>query len=97
MVGKFEHNTLYDSVVRITDDYLGPAADRFVSRQIRNHLQKEPNQLAKRDLASLIDWIRIAMSLITDDDNLVNNYIEALEDLTNGKVRNVSSAKKQSS
>lgn len=67
--------TLYSEVVDITYDYLGPAADRFVTRQIRGHLGKAPEQLRKRDLRDLISWIKIAMSLLTDDDELVKKYI----------------------
>ena len=46
--------TLYSDVVDITYDYLGPAADRFVTRQIRSHLGKAPEELKKRDLRDLI-------------------------------------------
>ena len=73
---------LYDRVVRVTYDYLGPAADRFVTRQIRNHLHKEPEQLKRNDLKSLIDWIKIAMSLLSNDEQLVARYIAELKDLS---------------
>lgn len=78
---------LYDKVVRITYDYLGPAADRFVTRQIRNHLHKEPEQLKKNDLKSLIDWIKIAMSLLSNDDRLVARYVAELQELSLNKDR----------
>jgi hypothetical protein len=71
--------SLYDDVVTITYDYLGPAADRFVVRQIRNHLQKDPAQLKKDDLKQLIDWIQIAMRLISDDSLIVDRYIADLK------------------
>jgi hypothetical protein len=73
--------TLYSEVVDITYDYLGPAADRFVTRQIRSHLGKSPEQLKKRDLRDLISWIKIAMSLLTDDDKLITKYISDLKQL----------------
>lgn len=75
--------TLYNDVVDITYDYLGPAADRFVTRQIRSHLDKAPEELSKRDLRDLISWIKIAMSLLTADDRLVNKYISDLKRLAN--------------
>jgi hypothetical protein len=75
--------TLYAEVVDITYDYLGPAADRFVTRQIRSHLGKAPEQLKKRDLRDLISWIKIAMSLLTDDEKLINKYISDLKRLAN--------------
>jgi hypothetical protein len=73
--------TLYSDVVDITYDYLGPAADRFVTRQIRSHLSKAPEELKKRDLRDLISWIKIAMSLLTDDNELINKYISDLKQL----------------
>jgi hypothetical protein len=75
--------TLYTEVVDVTYDYLGPAADRFVTRQIRSHLGKAPEQLRKRDLRDLISWIKIAMSLLTDDEQLVNKYVTDLIRLAN--------------
>jgi hypothetical protein len=73
--------SLYDDVVTITYDYLGPAADRFVVRQIRNHLQKDPSSLERADLRQLIDWIRLAMLLISNDTAIVDRYIADLERL----------------
>jgi len=75
--------TLYAEVVDITYDYLGPAADRFVTRQIRSHLGKAPEELKKRDLRDLISWIKVAVSLLTDDDELINKYIFDLKRLAN--------------
>lgn len=77
---------LYDNVVHVTQNYLGPAADRFITRQIRNHLRKDPEQLAKQDLEDLIDWIKVAMSFLTEDHDLIEEYIEDLHGLIkNGK------------
>jgi hypothetical protein len=77
--------SLYDEVVRITYQYLGPAADRFVVRQIRNHLQKDPSELKRKDLRQLIDWIQLAMRLISNDDDVIDRYIAELENLTQQK------------
>ena len=71
----------YEQIVRITYVYLGPAADRFVARQITNHLNKKPDQLTKRDLPELIDWIRLAMGFLTQDKQLINDYIKRLQAL----------------
>ncbi len=77
--------SLYDDVVTITYNYLGPAADRFVVRQIRNHLQKDPAQLKPKDLSQLIDWIQLAMRLVSNDTNAVDRYVAELEELVNTK------------
>lgn len=76
-----EHNgrSVYERVVHITHIYLGPAADRFIDRQIQNHLHKEPEALAVDDLAILSDWIRVAVAMLTDDAEIVEEYIRQLE------------------
>jgi hypothetical protein len=81
------NTSLYDDVVTITYDYLGPAADRFVVRQIRNHLQKDPSELRHEDLRQLIDWIQLAMRLISDDSKIVDRYVADLESLAKQKRR----------
>ena len=74
--------TLYDKVVRITNVYLGPAAERFVCRQVRNHLHKEPQKISENDLKDLIAWVRVAVSLLTENSEIVDEYIEQLSKLT---------------
>ena len=73
---------VHKQVVRITHAYLGVAADRFIDRQVRNHLHKEPEDITKKDLAQLIDWIRLAVSLLTDNSQVIDEYIGQLERLT---------------
>lgn len=79
------HTSLYDEVVSVTYDYLGPAADRFVVRQIRNHLQKDPGELQRKDLRQLIDWIQLAMRLISNDTQAIDKYMKDLETLARSK------------
>ncbi len=69
---------LYDQVVRVTNVYLGPAADRFIARQVQNHLHKSPKDLSKSDLLKLIDWIKLAVSLITEDSEIIEEYASQL-------------------
>lgn len=80
MAGHVKPDT-YDQVVRITHVYLGPAADRFISRQVQNHLHKQPEQLTYSDLDRLIDWIRVAVSLITEDSEIIEEYTLQLQRL----------------
>ncbi len=63
-------NTLYRQVVRVTQQYLGPAADRFISRQVQNHLHKQPEEM------------RVAISMVTEDSKLVEEYVSRLKALT---------------
>lgn len=78
---------LYDKVIQITHVYLGPAADRFIDRQVQNHLHKTPHDLSKADLLKLIDWIRIAVSMITEDSEIVEEYTEQLRRLAVPKAK----------
>lgn len=80
MAGATNHS-LYDRVVEVTHVYLGPAADRFIARQVRSHLNKPPEQLTRDDLSKLIDWIKVAVSLLTDDSGVISEYIDELRKL----------------
>jgi hypothetical protein len=80
--------TLYERVVQVTHIYLGPAADRFIDRQVQNHIHKEPKELSSKDLTKLIDWIRLAVSLLTEDGEIINEYTAQLERLaSSAKVK----------
>lgn len=73
--------SIYDQVVSVTHVYLGPAADRFIARQVENHLHKPPEELSQADLLSLIDWIKVVVSLLTEDSEIVEEYINELHKL----------------
>ena len=79
-------NTVYSNLVRLTLPYLGPSSDRFISRQVRNHLYKEPEELKSTDIDQIIEWLKLAMSFLTKDQNLVNNYINEIKALRSGGV-----------
>jgi hypothetical protein len=84
-----ESNTpVYNDVVRVTHVYLGPAADRFIARQVENHLHKPPARLSRSDLFDLIDWIRAVVSLLTEDSDIIEEYIAELKKLAESpKIR----------
>ena len=73
--------SVYDQVVGITHVYLGPAADRFIARQVENHLHKAPEELSQKDLKSLVEWIQVVVSLITDDNEIIEEYTAELRKL----------------
>jgi hypothetical protein len=59
-------NDYYSRVVKITEDYLGPASDRFIKRQLEFHLEgKDPHSLTKQDVMKLSEWVGTSLSLIT--------------------------------
>ena len=77
MVAKTK-SSLYHEIVDITYDYLGPAAERFVAREIETHLKKKPENLDKEDILILLDWSKLAIALLTDDKQMVDDYSQRL-------------------
>lgn len=77
---------LYDRVVQVTTDYLGPAAERFITRQIKTHLNKTPDALTKEDLVKLADWIKVAIALLTEDSKMVNDFTKSILQLAEEKI-----------
>ena len=88
-----EPANLYQQVVRITYVYLGPAADRFVTRQVVNHLRKSPEELRPADMPELIDWIKLAMGFLTEDQKLIDDYIGRLRTLDAKPARKLKSSR----
>ncbi|HUD07307.1 MAG TPA: hypothetical protein VMR34_05475 [Candidatus Saccharimonadales bacterium] len=74
-------NLLYNRLVWITSDYLGPTADSFISHQIKNHLNKSPQNLVPGDITELAEWLKVSMAFLTKDTSTINNYFEALKKL----------------
>ena len=66
--------TVYDQVLQVTTDYLGPAAERFITRQIKVHLDKKPSELSPADVAKLADWLKVAIALLTEDNKMVDDF-----------------------
>jgi hypothetical protein len=64
---------LYDQVVAICQDYLGPAADRFVERIVASHLKKTPESLTSEDLPKLSEWLKVSIGLLTEDKTTVDD------------------------
>jgi len=78
-------NKTYDNLVDLTEDYLGPAAERFIQRQIRVHLDKEPDQLTQNDLPKLANWVKVAIAILTEDSQMVNQYTNGIIELSKKK------------
>ena len=65
---------VYRQVADITRDYLGPAADRFLSRQIAFHLKKAPEELTIKDIPRLVEWVSVSIAILTEDRQLVDDF-----------------------
>jgi hypothetical protein len=73
---------LYKRIVEITTEYLGPAAKRFIDRQIINHLSKNPESITHDDLEKLIEWSRISLAYLTEDLTIVDEFSNRMASLT---------------
>ncbi|MDB5178277.1 MAG: hypothetical protein JWN01_220 [Patescibacteria group bacterium] len=78
---------LYRQVASITEEYLGPAAERFISRQISFHLDKKPQELTADDLPKLTEWTKVTFGLLTEDRHMIDEYTNRMMQL--GRAENV--------
>ena len=69
---------LYGQVVDIAEDCLGPAAERFVKRQISSHLGKKAEDLKPADIPTLVEWIKVSLGLLTEDKAVVERCYNRL-------------------
>lgn len=76
------NGTLYQKTVRVTEEYLGPAGERFIRRQISTHLNIEPESLDRQNLSKLIDWSSIAFALMTKNSKDIDAFTHDLTSLT---------------
>lgn len=70
--------TIYDQVVSVTYEYLGPAADRFIARSIEAHLGKKPDELVVADIPRLHEWSKLSIALLTDDQDVIEEFSKNL-------------------
>jgi hypothetical protein len=84
-----EGTTLYKNIIDITEDYFGPAARRCIDRIIVNHLGKTPDKIKPGDVPELITWVKLTVALLTDDPDVVSEFVERLDKLANRKTKPV--------
>ncbi len=77
--------SLQDQIIAVSQDYLGPASERFIDRQVSTHLKKDIGDITKADLVKLADWIRLSFAMLTNDSRLVDEYVARLLKIANGK------------
>lgn len=71
----------YKSAVAIASDYLGPAAERFLRRQIEFHLNKSPDKLKKSDVPKLAEWVKVSIAILTEDHDMVDEFTKRIKKL----------------
>jgi hypothetical protein len=73
-----EHN-YYRQVVSITEEFLGPAAERFVNRQIEFHLGKSPETIDRNDIPRLKETLDAALGLLVKDEAVVDQAMHKFD------------------
>jgi hypothetical protein len=71
----------YSRILDIAQDYLGPAAERFLSRQMRLHFKKDPHQLQKADIPMLAIRIRSGLLVLTHDESVVEEAFRRITEV----------------
>ena len=77
--------SLYEEVVSITERYLGPAARRFITRQVAFHLNKSPEMLVRNDIPPLVEWTKATLALLTEDKDMVDGFAREVGQLAQPK------------
>ncbi len=79
--------TLYDQAVEVTQEFLGPAGERFLSRQIVTHLNIQPEELASKHIPGLVAWVRLTFAVLTKEADHVEEFSDRLMALARTKSR----------
>lgn len=74
-------DSLYEQVVDVVHDFLGPAAQRFVDREIQSHIGKRPEDLTRDDIDKLHEWCKLAIAMMAEDNETVEKFSKNLLDL----------------
>ncbi|MFO8101153.1 MAG: hypothetical protein R6U37_03150 [Dehalococcoidia bacterium] len=74
---------LYDEVIDVARSYLGPAATKFVNRQVRAHLEIDGSQLTYSDIDELAEWCYTSSKVLMDEMK-AREFSEQIRALRNG-------------
>ena len=59
---------IYDDAVKLAKEYIGPAGQKFIDRQISSHLSIDPAQLAAGNMEELAKWCLSSGKMLIGDD-----------------------------
>jgi hypothetical protein len=79
--------SLYKQAVDISEEYLGPAAERFIRRQISTHLNIKPEKLNHKDIPKLVKWVSLAFALLSNNVDDHDEYTQSLLRLKSGNKK----------
>jgi hypothetical protein len=71
-------NLLYQSVLQIATGYLGPASERFIRRQVNQHLSKDPEALSRKDMQELANWVHTSIGPSVADPKVAEEFRQKL-------------------
>jgi len=71
-------NLLYQRAVQVASVYLGPASERFLKRQITQHLDKDPEALSRSDIPELAKWVHTSVGPSVADPKVADNFRQEL-------------------
>ncbi len=71
----------YEKIVNIVQDYLGPAASRFVDKQLDFHLNRKDKNIRQSEVIRVGEWMRVGLALITQDKKIVEECFSRIEKL----------------
>lgn len=73
-----QKKTIYQKIIAISEEYLGPAGERFMRRQIKTHLDIEPEKISKKHLDELANWAGLTFAVITNNAAEVDEFKKKL-------------------
>ena len=71
-------NLLYQRAIEIASNYLGPASERFLKRQITQHLEKDPESLSRVDIPELAKWVHTSVGPSVADPKVADDFRQEL-------------------
>jgi hypothetical protein len=71
-------NLLYQRAIEVASTYLGPASERFLKRQITQHLEKDPEALSSNDIPELAKWVHVSVGPSVADPKVADSFRQEL-------------------
>jgi len=80
-----QNPTIYQKVTAVCEEYLGPAGERFIRRQIKTHLNIEPEKITQKHLPELANWASLTFAVLTSNAGEVDEFSKKLSSIAGEK------------
>lgn len=81
--------SLHTQLVEISEEFLGPAGERFINRQIETHLDIKPEKIRNNQIQQLVGWTSVAFALLTNNRQERQEFKASLQKLaSSGSTKN---------